>query len=76
MTKFIELHIFTNGTKVYININEISHIIEVLGRLHIYMRSTELSSNQSGGSISSINGKQKYIVVRESYSKVKSLIED
>lgn len=76
MAKFIELHIRQYSNPIYINVDAILYFQEIRGILRIYTRNQMLSSSENSGKISRIEGALKYFDVIESYSKVKSMIED
>lgn len=76
MPKFIELHISSTGIPININVDIIAYFMEMRGIVYIYRTVSVISSSESGGKIKQVEGKAKYFTVRESYRKVKSLIED
>ena len=76
MPKFIELHLSYYGNPIYINVDTISYFYEEDGHVYIHLTVPEISSHDSKGQIKEVVGKAEIVTVRESYSKVKSLIED
>ena len=76
MPKFIELHIFTSGLPISINVDTISYFMDVRGTVYVYLTVPVISSHDSSGHIDKVEGKSKHFIVRESYSRVKSLLED
>lgn len=76
MSKFIELHVSHNRQPVCINVDAISYFVEIRGYTHVYLTTTEIKSSDSGGSLTKVSGTNEYIVVSESYSVVKRLIEE
>ncbi len=76
MAKFIELHINHNRLPVCINVDAISYFMEIRGHTYVYLTTSEVTSSDSGGSLTRISGATKSIIVSETYSYVKRLIED
>lgn len=76
MAKFIELHLSPNMRPVCINVDAISYFVEIHGRTYVYLTTAEIKSSDSGGSLTRISGATQSIMVRETYSNVKRLIED
>lgn len=78
MTKFIELHSFFSNKPILINVDSIAYIDEGIREhgVSVYLKCYTISSRETGGMVSRIDGKLKLIEVAESYAKVKSLIEE
>ena len=76
MAKFIELHINHNRQPVCINVDAIYYFMEIRGHTYVYLTTSEVTSSDSGGSLTRISGATKSIIVSETYSYVKQLIED
>ena len=76
MPKFIELHISSTEIPININVDTIAYFMEMRGIVYVYLTVPIISSSESSGHISKVEGKAKYFTVTESYRKVKSLIED
>lgn len=76
MAKFIELHLSPNMRPVCINVDAISYFVEIHGRTYVYLTTAEIKSSDSGGSLTRISGATQSIMVSETYSNVKRLIED
>lgn len=75
MTKFIELHTY-NNSPIYINLESIAYIQEEFQGVMVYFNTMQISSKEKGGMLNKIETSLKRILVIESYSKVKSLIEE
>lgn len=75
MTKFIELHTY-NNSPIYINLESIAYIQEEYQGVMVYFNTIQISSKEKGGMLNKIETSLKRILVTESYSKVKSLIEE
>lgn len=75
MTKFIELHTY-NNSPIYINLESIAYIQEEFQGVMVYFNTMQISSKEKGGMLNKIETSSKRILVTESYSKVKSLIEE
>lgn len=75
MTKFIELHTY-NNSPIYINLESIAYIQEEFQGVMVYFNTMQISSKEKGGMLNKIETSLKRILVTESYSKVKSLIEE
>jgi hypothetical protein len=75
MTKFIELHTY-NNSPIYINLESIAYIQEEYQGVMVYFNTMQISSKEKGGMLNKIETSLKRILVTESYSKVKSLIEE
>lgn len=75
MTKFIELHTY-NNSPIYINLESIAYIQEEFQGVMVYFNTIQISSKEKGGMLNKIETSLKRILVTESYSKVKSLIEE
>ena len=76
MAKFIELHINHNRQPVCINVDAISYFMEIRGHTYVYLTTVEIKSSDSGGSLTRISGATQSIMVSETYSNVKRLLED
>ena len=76
MAKFIELHLSPNMRPVCINVDAISYFVEIHGRTYVYLTTAEIKSSDSGGSLTRISGATQSIMVSETYSNVKRLIEE
>lgn len=50
--------------------------MEIRGHTYVYLTTPEVTSSDSGGSLTRISGATKSISVSETYSYVKRLIED
>ena len=75
MPRFIELHTYNNNP-VYINLDAIAYIEEEYQGVMVYFNTMQISSKEKGGVLNKIETSLKRILVTESYSKVKSLIEE
>ena len=75
MTKFIELHTY-NNSPIYINLESIAYIQEEYQGVMVYFNTIQISSKEKGGMLNKIETSLKRILITESYSKVKSLIEE
>lgn len=75
MTKFIELHTY-NNSPIYINLESIAYIEEDYQGVMVHFNTLQISSKEKGGMLNKIETSLKRILVTESYSKVKSLIEE
>ena len=76
MVKFIELHIYRTHDSVLVNVDSISHIMQVRGLVNIYLRVADISSSDNAGKLRSVSSNLTHIVVKESYSRVKAMIID
>lgn len=76
MTKFIELHSSYYGTPLYVNVDAIAYVDEYRGGTRIILRTEKISSHEKGGVVDKIESKMESLIVIESYSKVKSLIDE
>lgn len=75
MPRFIELHKYNNNP-VYINLDAVAYIEEDYQGVMVYFNTMQISSKEKGGVLNKIENSLKRILVTESYSKVKSLIEE
>lgn len=75
MPRFIELHTYHN-VPIYINLESIAYIQEEYQGVMVYFNTMQISSKEKGGMLNKIETSLKKILVTESYSKVKSLIEE
>lgn len=75
MVKFIELHTYNNNP-IYINLDTVAYIEEEYQGVMIYINTVQISSKEKGGMLNKLETSLKRILVTESYSKVKSLIEE
>lgn len=75
MVKFIELHTYNNNP-IYINLDTVAYIEEEYQGVMIYINAIQISSKEKGGMLNKLETSLKKILVTESYSKVKSLIEE
>lgn len=75
MSRFIELHTYNNNP-VYINLDAVAYIEEDYQGVMVYFNTMQISSKEKGGVLNKIETSLKRILVTESYSKVKSLIEE
>ena len=75
MVKFIELHTYNNNP-IYINLDTVAYIEEEYQGVIIYINAIQISSKEKGGMLNKLETSLKKILVTESYSKVKSLIEE
>lgn len=75
MPRFIELHTYNNNP-VYINLDAVAYIKEDYQGVMVYFNTIQISSKEKGGMLNKIETSLKRILVTESYSKVKSLIEE
>ena len=75
MPRFIELHTYHN-VPIYINLESIAYIQEEYQGVMVYFNTMQISSKEKGGMLNKIETSLKRILVTESYSKVKSLIEE
>lgn len=75
MPRFIELHTYDNNP-VYINLDAVAYIKEDYQGVMVYFNTMQISSKEKGGMLNKIETSLKRILVTESYSKVKSLIEE
>lgn len=75
MVKFIELHTYNNNP-IYINLDTVAYIEEEYQGVMIYINAIQISSKEKGGMLNKLETSLKRILVTESYSKVKSLIEE
>lgn len=76
MVKFIELHIYSTGTSLLINVDCISYIMQVRGLVNIFLNTPSFSSSDNAGKLRSLSSSLTHIVVKESYSRVKAIIID
>lgn len=65
MPKFIELHISSTGIPIYINVDTIAYFMEMRGLVYIYLTVPVISSSESSGHLSKVEGKAKNFTVRE-----------
>lgn len=75
MPRFIELHTYNNNP-VYINLDAVAYIKEDYQGVMVYFNTMQISSKEKGGMLNKIETSLKRILLTESYSKVKSLIEE
>ena len=75
MVKFIELHTYNNNP-IYINLDAVAYIEEEYQGVMIYINTVQISSKEKGGMLNKLETSLKRILVTESYSKVKLLIEE
>lgn len=75
MSRFIELHTYHN-VPIYINLESIAYIQEEYQGVMVYFNTMQISSKENKGMLNKIETSLKKILVTESYSKVKSLIEE
>lgn len=75
LPRFIELHTYNNNP-VYINLDAVAYIKEDYQGVMVYFNTMQISSKEKGGMLNKIETSLKRILVTESYSKVKSLIEE
>lgn len=75
MPRFIELHTYHN-VPIYINLESIAYIQEEYQGVMVYFNTMQISSKENGGMLNKIETSLKKILVTESYSKIKSLIEE
>lgn len=75
MPRFIELHTYHN-VPIYINLESIAYIQEEYQGVMVYFNTMQISSKENKGMLNKIETSLKKILVTESYSKVKSLIEE
>lgn len=75
MVKFIELHTYNNNP-IYINLDAVAYIEENFQGVVVYIKTIQISSKEKGGMLNKLETSMKRILVTESYSKVKSLIEE
>lgn len=61
---------------IYINLESIAYIQEEFQGVMVYFNTMQISSKEKGGMLNKIETSLKRILVTESYSKVKSLIEE
>lgn len=76
MTKFIELHSDFYNNPILINVDSIAYVENRERGVRVCLRCQTLSSHETGGLISRIDGILERFDVTESYAKVKSLIEE
>lgn len=76
MTKFIELHSYYNNKPILINVDSIAYVGIYEHCVCVYLRCHTISSRETGGLVSRIEGTLQKFDVAESYAKVKSLIEE
>lgn len=75
MVKFIELHTYNNNP-IYINLDAVAYVEENFQGVVVYIKTMQISSKEKGGMLNKLETSMKRILVTESYSKVKSLIEE
>lgn len=75
MPRFIELHTYHN-VPIYINLESIAYIQEEYQGVMVYFNTMQISSKENKGMLNKIETSLKKILVTESYSKIKSLIEE
>ena len=75
MVKFIELHTYNNNP-IYINLDAVAYIEENFQGVVVYIKTIQISAKEKGGMLNKLETSMKRILVTESYSKVKSLIEE
>lgn len=76
MTKFIELHSDFYNKPILINVDSIAYVETRERGVRVYLRCHTISSRETGGMVSRIDGTLQKFDVAESYAKVKSLIEE
>lgn len=75
MPRFIELHTYHN-VPIYINLESIAYIQEEYQGVMVYFNTMQISSKENKGMLNKIETSLNKILVTESYSKIKSLIEE
>ena len=75
MPRFIDLHTYHN-VPIYINLESIAYIQEEYQGVMVYFNTMQISSKENKGMLNKIETSLKKILVTESYSKIKSLIEE
>jgi|GEM_PF-4417113 len=75
MPRFIELHTY-NNSPIFINLDSVAYIEEDYQGVMVYFNTMQISSKEKGGMLNKIETSLKRILVTETYSKVKSLIEE
>lgn len=76
MTKFIELHSSYYGTPLYINVDAIAYIEEYHEGTQVFLHTIKIGSHERQGVMDKVESKIDSFFVIESYSKVKSLIDE
>lgn len=76
MAHFIELHIKHNGNPIYINTDAIAFVENEDGRVYVNFLNQRISSNGGSNGLSNISSYWQREEVAESYSLVKSKIEE
>ena len=76
MTKFIELHSDYYNKPILINVDSIAYVETRERGVRVCLSCHTISSRETGGIVSRIEGTLQKFDVTESYAKVKSLIEE
>lgn len=76
MAHFIELHIKHNGNPVYINTESIAFVENDNGRVYVNFLNQQISSNGGSNGLSNVSSYWQREEVAESYSLVKSKIDE
>ena len=76
MAHFIELHIKHNENPIYINTDAIAFVENDNGRVYVNFLNQRISSSSCGNSLSNVSSYWQREEVAESYSFVKSKIEE
>lgn len=76
MAHFIELHIKYNGNPIYINTDAIAFVENDDGHVYVNFLNQRISSSSCGNNLSSVSSYWQREEVAESYTFVKSKIEE